>query len=400
MKNLIKDSYKRLLLKEAADEFNIVLKKYDVKELQTQLLPIPNLTGTKIGEICKGIEAKIENMEKFVNSMVDYNTYEDVVTELKEHKEEYVRLDKLLKELNSNNSTGAATIVELKTKITNLENTITAKELVIKGFEGDIKKLNEQIAELIELNTVLNSKVDDLTLSQTDLQEFKNTKDKIDTWFINLIEEVFKYYHYAIFRFGGEVNTKARKLHEIATKPFLFTLALLTAEAFVIHAYFWGSTVLAFVILAVLNILAYADQNSVLSFVRYEGLKRLKEMKAKALAASEEFNPSFDLINSIYISKLKHTFGVVNYLSVITASISLVQFLFYGYHYDHVTDKMKLQSEATLTDLLNQFQYVYTYKNVLISLFMGFLPHYTIKVSVKLELPKIYNEIIEQLEKN
>lgn len=400
MKNLIKDSYKRLLLKEAAEEFNIVLKKYDVKELQTQLLPIPNLTGTKIGEICKGIEAKIENMEKFVNSMVDYNTYEDVVTELKEHKEEYVRLDKLLKELNSNNSTGAATIVELKTKITNLENTITSKELVIKGFEGDIEKLNLQIIELTELNTVLNSKVNDLTLSQTDLQEFKNTKDKIDTWFINLIEEVFKYYHYAIFRFGGEVNTKARKLHEIATKPFLFTLALLTAEAFVIHAYFWGSTVLAFVILAVLNILAYADQNSVLSFVRYEGLKRLKEMKAKALAASEEFNPSFDLINGIYISKLKHTFGVVNYLAVITTSISLVQFLFYGYHYDHVTDKMKLQSEATLTDLLNQFQYVYTYKNVLISLFMGFLAHYTIKVSVKLELPKIYNEIIEQLEKN
>jgi hypothetical protein len=398
MKNLIKGSYQKLLLKEAADEFNIVLKKYDVNELQTLLLPIPSLTGAKIGEICKGIEAKIESMEKFVNSMVAYNTYADVVKDLDEHKEEYLKLDKLLTELNSDNSTSTSTIAELKTKITNLENTLKTKELVVKGFESDIEKLNERIVELTELNTVLNSKVGELTLSQADLQEFKNTKDKIDTWFINFIEEVFKYYHYAIFRFGGEVNTKARKLHEIATKPFLFTLALLTAEAFVIHTYFWGSTVLAFVILAVLNILAYADQNSVLSFVKYEGLKRLKELKVQALAKNVEFNPSFDVINSIYVSKLKHTFGVVNYLAVITTSISLVQFLFYGYHYDHVTDKMKLQSEATLTDLLNQFQYVYTYKNVLISLFMGFLAHYTIKVSVKLELPKIYTEIIEKLE--
>jgi predicted nucleic acid-binding Zn-ribbon protein len=398
MKNLIKDSYKRLLLKEAAEEFNIVLKKYDIKELQTSLLPIPNLTGTKIGEICKGIETKIESMEKFVNSMVDYNTYVEVVAELNEHKEEYVKLDKLLNELNADNSTGTATIAQLKTKITNLENTITTKELVIKGFEGDIEKLNEQIVELTELNTVLNSKVNDLTLSQTDLQEFKNTKDKIDTWFINLIEEVFKYYHYAIFRFGGEVNTKARKLHEIATKPFLFTLALLTVEAIVIHTYFWGSTVLAFIILAVLNILAYADRNSVLAFVRYEGLKKLKEMKVRAIAMNVEFNPSFDLINSIYKANLKHTFGVVNYLAVITTSISLIQFLYYGYHYDHVSDNMKLQSEATLTDLLNQFRYVYTYKNLLISGFMGFLAHYTITVSVILELPKIYNEIIEKLE--
>ena len=397
MKNLIKDSYKRLLLKEVADEFNIVLKKFEIKELQTLLLPIPNLTGSRIGEICKELEVKIENMNKFVNSMVDFSTYTNVLTELNEHKEEYAKLGKTLTELNSTSQTDTKKIAELKTKITNLENSITTKELVIKGFEGDIEKLNEQIIELTKLNTVLNSKVEELTLSQTDLQEFKNTKDKIDTWFINLIEEVFKYYHYAIFRFGGEVDTKARKLHEIATKPFLFTLALLTAEAFVIHTYFWGSTVLAFVILAVLNILAYADQNSVLSFVRYEGLKRLKELKTKALATNEEFNPSFDTINSIYVSKLKHTFGVVNYLAVITTSISLVQFLFYGYHYDHVTDKMKLQSEATLTDLLNQFQYVYTYKNVLISLFMGFLAHYTIKVSVKLELPKIYNEIIEKI---
>ena len=281
----------------------------------------------------------------------------------------------------------------VKTKIENQKSSLIAKI--------EIENVEKKFDEIQKNNTVLKNQLAKAEQKVAELEKnnivLKNQDVKLSSPFIKLIETIKLYYSYLQEQLNIESKSDT-KLHERFTKPFLFTIALFTIEAIVIHSHFWGSSLLAVVILLILNVLAYADQNSVIPFVAYEGYKRLREAKTKAEAKGENFNPSFSVIDDIYRAKLKNTFGVVRYLAVITFLISFIQFIFNGYHYDNVPDSIKLGVDANLDDLLARFYYIYTYKNILIAVFMGFLAHYTVKVSVKIELPKIYKSIIDRLE--
>ncbi len=358
-------------LKKAVKEYELLLvyKEYGLplpETLSRKQLAADLINTSKIStEVAKKILSSLDKSDL----LKELNNFSELVKEHRQVTKDYLSKDEEVKKLTEINTV--------------LNKSLEAKKSSNLILEKDKAELTEEKLKLTEVNKQLQIELD------------RNEEYNIP--FIKFIETVKRYLLYIQEQFNIESKSD-KKLHERFTKPFIFTVLLFTIEGIVIHSHFWGSSLLALIILAILNILAYADQSSVLPFIRYEGLKRLRDMKAKAKAKNESFNPSFEVINELYYSKLKNTYHVVRWLAFITFAISFTQFLFNGYHYDNVTDAIKLVETSTLQDLINKFSYVYTWKNILIAAFMGFLAHYTIKVSVRIELPKIFKEILEKLD--
>jgi hypothetical protein len=365
----------RMLVAEAAATNNVHLSSNKLDELKSKLI-YTELSSSEIKSITEKIVSDTNFYQKEFEVLFEQKAIvKKVTTSLAALREEFEVL-----------SISSVKLKQTQTqKMSELNETLDSKNKQISELEAEIFKLGNN-------NTVLKN-------DNTELVEYKKSVEAISTTFIDFLESIKKYWVY--FKHMFEVDKESdgvSRIHERFTSPFVFTVVLFTFEAWIIHSHFWGSKPLALAVLAVLNMLAYADQHSVIPFVRYEGLKRLKKLKASAIANGVEFVPSFETISDIYKNKVKTaTFNVVTYLGFFTGFISLTQFLFDGYHYDDVLESTKLNQSSSLEDLLNKFYYVYTYKNVFIALFLGFLASYNIRISVRLQLPKIYQQLLKEI---